>query len=96
MEHPGDLAEVADAMVALFSGDSPALIRQARAQKYLAAGTYHLLAGNIRIGRRRLVAATAKGCWAAVPTLAASFAGRRIFRALFRVYRTRLKRAYLD
>lgn len=95
MDHADDLAEVADAMVALFSGDSPLFIKKARAQKYLAAGTYHLLAGNMGVGRMRLVSAAAEGCWSAVPTLAASLGGRRIFRALFRVYRTTLRRAYL-
>jgi hypothetical protein len=95
MEHPGDLADVADAMATLFSGNSQLVIRQAAATKYLAAGTYHLLAGNMGAGRRRLVSAAAKGCWPAVPTLAASLGGRRCFRALFRFYRTKLKRAYL-
>jgi len=94
MKNPADLAAVADAMVALFDCDSQPF-RQQRAQKLLAAGTYHLLAGNMAAGRRRLVSAFVEGCWPAVPTFAASLGGRRFFRDLFRFYRSKVSRAYL-
>ena len=95
LNHPGDLAAIHDAMAALFCGDSSAAIRSARGQSLLAAGTYHLLSGNMGIGRSRLVSAVVEGCWQAAPTLAASFGGSRIFSALFRFYRAKLSRAYL-
>jgi len=95
MEHPDDLAVVADQMVALFPSDARGLLKSARMRKSLAAGSYHLLAGNLRVGRRRLLAAAREGHWPAAVTLVASFGGRRLFRALFQFYRTRIQHAYL-
>jgi hypothetical protein len=95
LQHPADLAAIADAMLALLARDPSPIFRSVRARKCMAAGAYHLLAGNVRTGRQRLLSAAWLGCLAAVPALAASFAGKDLFTRLFRVYRTRLARAYL-
>ena len=95
LDHPADLAAIADAMLTHFSGDTSPQAGKLRSQKYLAAGTYHLLAGNMATGRSRLWTAILVGCWTALPTLIASFAGAEMFRTMFRFYRTKLRRAYL-
>ena len=95
LKHPVDLAAIADAMLALLARDPSPVFRSVRARKSMAAGAYHLLAGNVRVGRKRLLTAARLGCPAAVPALAASFAGKELFTRLFRIYRTRLARAYL-
>jgi glycosyltransferase involved in cell wall biosynthesis len=96
VDHPSDLADISDALVASFPANASAGLRRARAQKQLAAGTYHLLAGNVEIGRARLISAVSEGCWTAIPTLAISFVGQRMFRVLFRLYRKRLRKTYFD
>ena len=95
LDHPADLASIAEAMLTHFADDPSPWAHQLRTQKYLAAGTYHLLAGNMPLGRSRLWSALRMGCWSALPTWAASFVGSGMFRAMFRLYRTRLRRAYL-
>jgi glycosyltransferase involved in cell wall biosynthesis len=95
MKNPAALAEVSDAILSMLRSDSSPSLRGIRAQKYLASGSYYLLAGNMWTGRRRLLSAAAEGCWIALPTVVLSFAGQRIFRILFGAYRTRFARAYL-
>lgn len=95
MEHPNDLAAVADEMVALIPRDARGVLKLARMRKSLAAGAYHLLAGNMRAGRQRLFSAARHGYRPAALALAASFGGRRFFRLLFQFYRKRIQQAYL-
>jgi glycosyltransferase involved in cell wall biosynthesis len=95
LKHPRDLAAIADAMVLLLSDDDSRAITSVRIQKTLAAGTYHLLAGDICTGRRRLASAAGGGNLTAFATLAASFFGYRVFRALFSFYRTKVRPSYL-
>jgi len=95
MEHPSDLAAVADEMTALIPRDATGSFKSARLRKSLAAGAYHLLAGNSAVGRQRLFSAARHGYWPAFLALAASFGGRRFFRLLFPLYRKRIQRAYL-
>ena len=95
MGNPAALAEVADALVELFPPNSGGTLRTIRCRKLRASGTYHLLAGHGRIGRRRLMSAAACGDVAAIVTLAASLGGTQFFRKLFQLYRTRVRPAYL-
>jgi glycosyltransferase involved in cell wall biosynthesis len=95
IQHPVDLAAIADAMLELVARNPTPAFRSVRARKCMAAGAYHLLAGNVRVGRQRLLSAAWLGYLGAVPALAASFAGKDLFTRLFRIYRTRLARAYL-
>jgi len=95
LEHPADLAAVSDAMVSLYDRNPSAALRAVHARKCLAAGAYHLLAGNTRTGRQRLLSAVSLGSRPAIAALAASLAGKDVFRRLFQVYRTRVAKAYL-
>lgn len=95
MKHPADLAAIADAMLDLYARRQSPALRAMQSRKCLAAGTYHLLAGNMKTGRQRLLAAATMGSKPALATLAASLAGKKLFGKLFRVYRTRVSRAYL-
>ena len=95
LDHPADLAAIADATLALLARTPSAAPKAVQAHRCLAAGSYHLLAGNMREGRRRLVSAVSLGSLPAVAALAASFAGKDLFRKLFRIYRTRIANAYL-
>jgi GalNAc5-diNAcBac-PP-undecaprenol beta-1,3-glucosyltransferase len=95
LAHPADLAAIADATIELLARNPSPMLRSTHARKCLAAGAYHLLAGNAGTGRRRLVSAIALGCLPALGALLASFTGRGVFGSLFRVYRTRLAKSYL-
>ncbi|MGD1072671.1 MAG: glycosyltransferase family 2 protein [Bryobacteraceae bacterium] len=95
MNNPAALAEVSDALLELYAADGGRALRGVRRTKLRASGTYHLLAGNSSVGRRRLVSAAVYGDAMALATLAASLGGTRLFRWLFRYYRTRLRPAYL-
>ena len=96
LSRPGDLAESAETFIELLeSGPSIPGLRQIRAERMVAAGTYHLLAGEGRKGRRFLFSALSERHWSAALALAASFGGTRLFRTLFRFYRTKLRRAYV-
>ena len=95
MKHPADLAAISDAMVTLLAHSTSSALTVVRTRKCLASGAYHLLAGNMRTGRQRLISAASAGCLSAIVALVASFAGKDIFRMLFRVYRTRIEKAYL-
>jgi len=95
MRNPQALAEVADALLDLFPYGSTGPLKAARSRKLVASGTYHVLAGNGRKGRRRLMSAAAEGNLTAVAVLGASLVGRRFVRGLFRFYRRRLQDAYL-
>ncbi len=95
LRNPAALAEVSDAILSMLRSDSSPFLKGVRAQKYLASGSYYVLAGNMWKGRRRLISAAAEGCWIAFPAVLLSFAGRRVFRMLFGAYRTRIARAYL-
>ncbi len=95
MEHPEDMAAAADEFVALIPRDARGAFKSARMRKSVAAGAYHLLAGNSRAGRQRLFAAACYCYLPGVLALIASFGGQRCFRMLFQFYRTRIQQAYL-
>jgi hypothetical protein len=95
MSHPADLAAIADAMAEMMAPHRTPALKSTRARKCLAAGIYHLLAGNERAGRSRLLRAISMRSWPAAAALVASLGGRGLFRGLFRIYRTRFSRAYL-
>jgi len=89
IRHAGELAEVADALLAEFPSDLPPEGEAARRRRLIASGIYHCLAGGSGKGRRNLVSALRRGGVAAVLPLAASFGGRALFRAAFAWYRGR-------
>ena len=95
MEHPKDLAAIADAEVTMIPRDARGTFKSARTRKSVAAGVYHLLAGNSKAGRQRLFDAACYGYLPAMLALIASFGGQRCFRMLFQFYRTRIQQAYL-
>lgn len=89
VRHAGEMADLADAILAEFSHDLAPDGKTSRRRRLIAAGTYHCLAGRFALGRQRLWSALREGEVAALLPLAASLGGSGVFRAAFGVYRKR-------
>ena len=87
LRHAGDMAKIADAMIALYPDSLDAEGAAQRARRRTAAGMYHLLAGNTKEARARLRNAAGAGNVPAMILLCASLFGMRACRAGFRVLR---------
>ena len=82
-----ELAEIADAMLELFSVPLPPEARKAQARRMMASGTYHLLAGHSKLARKRLREAVSLGNVTALAVMAVSLFGLGTCRAAFRAFR---------
>jgi glycosyltransferase involved in cell wall biosynthesis len=87
LRHAGDMAKIADAMIALYPDSLDAEGAAQRARRRTAAGMYHLLAGNTKEARARLRNAAGAGNVHALILLCASLFGVRACRAGFSVLR---------
>lgn len=93
INHAAEVAAVADAMIGLFPPELIPEARRGKGSRLMASGTYHLLAGNCVLARRRLLEALRMGNVRALPILLASLLGRSICQCAFAAFRPDPSRA---
>ena len=85
----GEMAKIADALVAQFPLELSSEAQRAKARRLVAAGTYYGLAGDLASARRRFRDALNLGRLSAAAPFAVSLLGQGALRQVFSIYRSR-------